>query len=141
VPNENYYHSAGTTNRTFLVGLFEMCNLLVLHHNVDLVVTVVIIVSVPLFMIFTTHTMVSSIQLWIWSACAMYSPPPARPTFLALTFLYGFLIVEMETRRIAHFEKWTRFKERNWLRGGCLTNCWLKMCCGGCFEDNIKCGA
>ena len=101
-----------------------------------------ILILYPFFLFSTTTLAVSSSLLWIFSSFSFNhnylneSISQNKTIFWLISLLIGFFMIELETRRISRSLKWNDMKQSDhWVRGGCITNCWLHFCCAGCSAD------
>ena len=87
----------------------------------------------------TTALTLASTQMWFFAffSCRSHiSNDNVRMVAWLLLIAYGFVMIEIETRRIAKCSKWKtlRFQEY-WVRGCFCANCLLKGCCWGIYEN------
>ena len=110
--------------------------ILVSMYYADLLVQLAIFgVFIVLFWC-TTAVSVSSMLVWIFGyfTCHVYDKD-VQIVFWIFLILFGFLLIEVETRRIARCSKWKTYKRQEfWLRGCWCANCIFKCCCYGIYD-------
>ena len=122
--------------KTLYVGLVSLLLLTVLNvltGFVDQWLWIMFINIVYPFVLFLSTTLaVASTCVWTLLSISCHYHYLAdhfgenRCIYWAIAMVIGFFMIEMETRRIARSLRWSDMKQTDhWVRGGCLTNCWL----------------
>ena len=96
-----------------------------------------VLLIVLVFFWCTTALTFASTQIWIFAFLSCHvATNNIRIIAWILFTIYGFVMIEVETRRISKCSKWkTLHYEDYWLRGCWCANCVLKACCCGIYES------
>ena len=102
-----------------------------------------VLILYPFLLFLTTTLAVGSSCLWVMVSLSCHYNFMSdeyiennKCIFWMVSLVMGFFLIELETRRISRSLRWSDMKQNeSWVRGGCITNCWLHFCCAGCSSD------
>lgn len=101
----------------------------------------VFMIVIPFSMFLLTTIAVSAVVIWYLLVLSCHYDylkgfDEDRCIYWVISCVFGFFVCELESRRIARSLRWSDMKQsHSWVRGGCLTNCWLHCWCSGCVSE------